>query len=166
MEEDKDIMASKVFLKVCMGIEDLCADLYYHYSELYKDIPEASQLWRKTALEEEDHRRQFEFALRLMHEIDFEISKDTLKRAFMIQCKLLKLKDHIKDTKIELVTAITKALEMEESLADLHAHTSLTFKDESIQRLFKSLSEADHGHVADMQRYQTMLRLPHCDMHG
>jgi rubrerythrin len=74
--------------------------------------------------------------------------------------------EHIKTNRPELMTAVSKAVEMEESLADLHVHTSLKFKDKSLQNLFKSLSEADRGHVSDMQRYQTILDLPHSEMRG
>ena len=166
MSEMTVMMSKRNFLEVCMGIEKLCADLYHHYSEIYEDIPEASQLWKKTALEEENHRRQFELALRLVNETEFEVSKDGLKRAYSIQYKLLNLMEHIKDNKPDLLTAVTKALEMESKLADLHVHTSLHFKDESMQKLFNTLSEADRDHVTDMQRYRTILYLPLCEMEG
>jgi hypothetical protein len=66
MSEMTDVIASRTFLDVYMGIETLCADLYHFYSEVFEDIPEASRLWKKTALEEENHKRQFELALRLI----------------------------------------------------------------------------------------------------
>jgi len=105
-------------------------------------------------------------ALRLVNETEFEVSKDGLKRAYSIQNKLLNLMEHIKDNKPDLLTAVTKALEMESKLADLHVHTSLHFKDESMQKLFNTLSEADRDHVTDMQRYRTILYLPLCEMEG
>jgi rubrerythrin len=160
------MMSKKIFLEVCMGIEGLCAELYHYYSEIYEDIPEASRLWKKTALEEESHQRQFELALRLVNETEFEVSKDGLKRAYAIQYKLLKLLEHIKSNKPELLTAVSKAVEMENKLADLHVHTSLHFKEEAMQNLFKSLSDADRDHVSDMQRYRTILHLPLCEMEG
>lgn len=164
MSETAGIMASKIFLEICIDIEGLCADLYHYYSKIYEDIPEASHLWKKTALEEENHQKQFELALRLLSETEFEISKDSLKRAYSIQCKLLKLMDHIKINQPELLTAVSKAVDMEEQLADLHAHTSLTFKDESMQDLFRALSNADRDHVSDIQRYRSILFLPLCEM--
>lgn len=166
MSEMADLMSRKIFLEVCMGIETLCADLYHYYSEIYEDIPEASSLWKKTALEEENHQKQFELALRLLNETELEVSKESLKRAYSIQYKLLKLMDNIKSNKPELLTAVSKAVEMEGKLADLHAHTSLNFKEESMQKLFKALSEADRDHVTDLQRYQTILYLPQSEMEG
>jgi rubrerythrin len=161
-----EVIASKIFLEVCMGIETLCADLYHYYSEVYEDVPEASILWKKTAMEEENHRAQFELALRLLNETEFEVSKENLKLAYTIQYKLLKLTDYVKSNKPELLTAVSKAIEMEDRLANLHVHTALKFRDESIRRLFKTLSEEDCTHISNLQRYQTILRLPDCEMKG
>jgi rubrerythrin len=164
MSETTDMMTKKIFLDVCMGIEGLCAELYHYYSKIYEDIPEASGLWKKTALEEENHQRQFELALRLWEETDFEVLDDSLKRAYSIQHKLLKFINKIKSTRPELLAAVSSAVEMEEKLADLHAHTSLKFREESMQKLFKALSDADRDHVTDLQRYRTILCLPQSEM--
>ena len=166
MNEMTDKMTRKVFLEVCMGIEALCADLYHYYSEIYADNPEVSALWKKTALEEENHRKQFELALRLLDDTDFEVLNDSLARAYAIQYKLLKLMDNIRSTTPELLTAVSKAIEMEEKLADLHIQTSLKFREESMQNMFKALSEADRGHVSDLQRYRSILYLPLSEMEG
>ena len=164
MSEMSDVMASKIFLEVCMGIETLCADLYHYYSDIYVDIPDASRFWKKAALEEENHRKQFELALHLLNETEFAVSKESLKRAHSIQYKLLELINHIKSNQPELLTAVSKAIEMEEKLADLHAYTALNFKEASMHDLFKALNEADRDHVADMQRYRTILFLPLSEM--
>lgn len=166
MSEMTSMMTKKIFLDVCMSIEKLCADLYHYYSRIYEDNPEASRLWEKTALEEENHQKQFELALRLLNETEFELSKDSLGRANSIHHKLMNLVEHVKSNRPELLTAVTKAVEMEDRLADLHAHTALIFKEESMSNLFKALSEADRGHVEDLQRYRTILHLPLSEMKG
>lgn len=166
MIEINDTMYKKTFLEVCRGIESLCAELYHYYSDIYEDIPEASSLWKKTALEEENHQRQFELALRLWDETEFEVMYDSMRLAYSIQFKLLDLMHNIKSTKPDLLTAISKAVEMEEKLADLHINTSLKFKEASMQQMFKSLSEADHDHVADLRRYHSILSLPLSEMTG
>jgi rubrerythrin len=166
MSESTDVtMATrKNFLEVCMGIERLCAELYNFYGDLYEDNPEASRLWKKTALEEENHQNQFGLALRLLDETEFDVPQDSMEHAYSIQYKLLKLLNHIKNVKPELVIAVSKAVEMEQKLADLHVHSSLRFKDISIRNLFKTLSEADRDHVAALQQYQAILYLPQSEM--
>ena len=166
MGEMTDMMTRKLFLDVCMDIEGLCADLYHYYSKIYVDVPEASRLWKKTALEEENHRKQFELASLLLKEAEYEVGYDSLRRAYLVQYKLVKLTEIIKDNKPDLLTAVSKALEMEEKLADLHVYTALNFKEESMQKLFKSLSEADHGHVSELQQYRSILYLPQSEMRG
>lgn len=166
MSETTDLTTKQFFLETCMGIEGLCAEMYHFYSRIYEDIPEASSLWKKTALEEENHQKQFAMALRLLEEIEFEVPKDSLERALLIHDKLMKLMDHIKRDRPDLLTAVSKALVMEDKLADLHVHSSLNFKEASMQKLFKALSEADRDHVADMQRYQSILSLPQSEMQG
>jgi len=164
MSEMTDIMNRKLFLDICMGIEGLCAELYHYYSSIYEDDPEASRMWKKTAQEEENHRMQFELASRLIYEAAFDVPEDYLERAYAIQYRLLKLINHVKRNKPELLTAVSNAVEMEEKLAHLHVNTALIFKDTAMQNLFRSLSEADSEHVTDLQRYRTILHLPHTEM--
>lgn len=164
--EMTDMKEKRIFLEVCIGIERLCADVYHYYSEIYEDVPEASRLWKKTALDEESHQNQFELALRMFNETEFEVPKESLKRAYSIQYKLLKLMNLVKNTRPDLLIAVSKAVEMEVKFADLHAHAALKFKDESMQKLFMTMSKADHEHVAALQRYRSILYLPQCEMVG
>ena len=166
MSDMADMMFKKTFLDICRGIEGLCADQYHNYSIIYEEIPEVSRLWEKTALEEENHQKQFDLALRLCNETEFEVLFDSMRLAHSIQYKLMERMNISKKTKPDLLTAISKAVEMEENLANMHAHTSLKFKEDSMQKLFVALSEADRDHVAELRRYQTILSLPLSEMSG
>jgi len=96
----------RLFLDVCINIEGLCADLYHFYSERYGDIPEASRLWKKTAFEEECHRKQFELALFFLTETEFEVPNESLKRAYTIRENLQKQIHHIRNNRQDLLTAV------------------------------------------------------------
>lgn len=159
-------MNKQGFFEVCMGIEQLCADLYHFYSKIYEENPDASQLWKTAAFEEENHKRQFELALRLLNDTEIDVPISSLNRAYSVQYKLLKLTDHVKNNKPDLLTAVLKSVEMEEVLADLHAYSALKFGEESLQKLFKALSEADREHVAALQNYRSVLYLPLTEMEG
>lgn len=159
-------MTRHVFLEVCMGIESLCAELYHYYSKIYEDIPEASRLWKKAALEEENHQKQFGLALRLMNETEFEVIADSLNRAHSVQYKLIEFIERCKTSKPDLMTAVATAVVMEEQLANLHAYNSLNFKEESMQNLFKALSDADRGHVSELQHYMDILYLQQSEING
>lgn len=158
MSEMKNMMYKKLFLEVCLAIERLCADLYHRYSTLYEDVPGASSVWKKAALDEENHKRQFEQALKAINETEFEVQKLSLERAYTIHYKLLKLRNHVQNATPELLTAVSKAVEMEEELADLHTHISPNFKDEAMQGLFTSLAEAGKKLIATLQHYRNILQ--------
>ncbi len=164
MSELTDMMARMTFLELCIGIESMCADIYHYYSSIHAENPEISKLWKKTALEEENHQRQFGLALRLMNETGFEIMSESLRRAYYIHGKLTSLRDHVRKNPPDPLTAISKAVEMEEQLSDMHAHTAIKFKEESIRQLFQSLSDADSNHVSELQRYRAILSLPQTEM--
>lgn len=164
MSEIVDMMSKKTFLDLCRGIEGQCADLYHYYSSIYEDIPEVSGLWKKTALEEENHAKQFELVIRLWNETEFDVLLGSMRTAYSIQLKLSDLLKNIRHTRPDPLLAISKAVEMEERLADLHAHISLKFKEESMQKLFNALNGADCDHIADLRRYYSVLYLPHAEI--
>lgn len=159
-----DKTTRKYFLEKCMKIEGLCSALYHFYSYRYQDIPEASNLWKKTALEVENHQKQFELALRLLSETEFEVAEDRIQRAGLICYNLIKFMKYVKDNKLEILTALSKAVELEEMLTDLHVHSSLIFKDESMQNMFSAMRKVDCDHVAALKRYWAILSLPQCEM--
>jgi hemoglobin-like flavoprotein len=159
-----ELMIKKVFLDICMDIEGHCAEIYHFYSRIFEDNPEASHIWNKAAQEEESHRKQFEMALLLMRENEFEVPMDTLKRAYSVKVRLMTHIDHIKSNKPDLLTAVSKAVEMEDKLADLHVYTALKFNDDSMRKLFKEMSDSDRDHVAVLQRYHSILCMMNREM--
>ena len=55
----------QALLEKCRKIELLNQELYTRFAETYHDVPEAVYLWRKTAVEEQNHAEQFSLALKL-----------------------------------------------------------------------------------------------------
>ncbi len=155
-----------LFLDVCMKIEELSAEIYHHFGYVYAGFPDAALLWKKTALEEENHRRQFELVLHLRDEAEFDIHPADLQRALRIHGKIIRLLDIVKHKTPDLIGAFNLAVEMEENLADLHVQTAVRFKDESLVRLFEAIGRADQEHVSAMKRFQTILLLPVSEMKG
>jgi rubrerythrin len=154
-----------LFFDVCAKIEGLCANLYHYYSDIYADDDDVSRLWKKTALEEENHQKQFELANRLRDDIEFDLNAD-LDRTYKIHQKLGNLLEHVHLHPPDLVTALTKAIEMEESLADLHLDNSVCFHDESIKKMFQALREFDQDHVKALRHCLAVMMLPKAEMVG
>ena len=154
---------SILFFDVCAKIEGLSAELYHYYSEIHQDNEDVSQLWKKTALEEENHQKQFELANRLRDEVGFELNAD-LDRTYRIYQKLNELLEHVRQSPPDIITALTKAIEMEEHLANLHLDISVHFHDESIRKMFQSLREFDLDHVKSLRHCLAVMMLPHAEM--
>lgn len=150
---------------VCSKIEARFAELYHYYGEIFSEDFDASKLWKKVALEEENHLRQFEFADRLYRWSDFVVTVD-LERAQRICNKMDTLLEHVRQTPPTLETALTKAIEMEEALADLHVTTAVIFADKAIQKMFKAMAGSDAEHIKSLKDFLTVINLPRTDMAG
>jgi rubrerythrin len=153
----------KQFIEICAEIEQLCSDLYQYYSELYCDDPEISRLWNKTAMEEENHRKQFEMALRLSCSDCFELKSD-VRRALTVRDKLVTLIQYVRDNPPELITALSKSVQMEEVLAEFHMGTAIRLNDANLLELFNAMLKADQGHQESLKKYLAILELPYTDM--
>jgi len=154
-----------LFFEVCAKIEGLCADLYHYYSDIYAENTYAARILRKTALEEENHQKQFELVSRLREDVKFDVKTD-IGRSRRVYDKLIKLLEHVRQSPPDIVTALTKAIEMEESLADLHLESSVRFHDESVIRMFEALREFDQNHVAALRHCLSVMMLPNAEMAG
>lgn len=165
MSENNNASRVALFLDVCSKIEGLCAELYRYYSELFQEDEECSRLWEKTAREEEHHQQLFELAGRLQNECKFELVSDH-EKAVRVYNKLTALLAYVRQSPPDIFLAITKAIEMEEALADLHIESSVKIKSHEIKDLFKSLQEFDQGHIESLRHYQAVLFLPKSEMTG
>jgi rubrerythrin len=151
------------FLEICSKIEGLSAELYNYYSELFLEDKESSQLWKKTALEEENHQKLFELAIKLRNECELEIVAD-YNKACRVYDKLSKLLSHVQESPPDIFLAITKAIEMEVALADLHIDSATNFKDVQIKNMFIALQGHDQEHIGALRRHQAVLFLPRTEM--
>jgi rubrerythrin len=154
-----------LFFDVCAKIEGMCAQLYHYYSDLFKEHDDVSRTWKKTALEEENHQKQFELVNRLRDDIGFDLDAD-IDRTYRIHQKLNNLLVHVRQNPPDIVTALTKAIEMEESLSDLHLDSSVRFHDESVKRMFQALREYDLDHVKSLRHCLSIMMLPQAEMVG
>lgn len=163
MAVTRDNAVRILFLDICMKIEELSSELYHYFGNLYAD-DSAACLWKKTASEEENHRRQYELLLHLREEVEFDITPQDLERAWGAHGKVLGLLDTVRRHPPDLSEALSLSIEMEESLADLHVQSAVRFRDESVARLFQALGRADLEHVEELKRYRMVLMLPVSEM--
>jgi rubrerythrin len=165
--QELDTSKDRIFLffDVCAKIEGLCATLYHYYSDVHRDNDDVSRLWKKTAMEEENHQKQFELAQRLRDETGIDLNAD-MDRIYRIHQKLDTLLNHVRQSPPDIVTALTRSIEMEESLADVHLDSSVRFHEESISRMFLALRDFDQDHVKSMRHCLAVMTLSKTEMVG
>lgn len=163
MKTEQDLAVLTQFFGLCAQNEQLCAELYHYYSDLFLHDPEVSQLWKKTALEEENHQKQFELALRLVEECDFELCND-VERALSVNQKFKQLLLYVRNNPPDIRTALNRAIEMEEAICDLHMGSAVRFKDKNTHDLFKAMYDADQEHVESLRLYLTIKDLVNTEM--
>lgn len=138
-------------LEICRDIEIYASKLYYYYAELYSDTPDISGLWKKTAMEEENHAHQFVLAINLLRQgiihsvaVDLQASESTLS-SFKSFYK------NVKQNKPALVDALNHSIKLEEKLSEFHLSNFALFQEESHKKLFEAMMKNDRGHVTELE---------------
>lgn len=150
---------------LCRDIEGLAAELYNFYGDHFRDNIEISRMWKKTAMEEENHHLQFALAQRMAGDIVCSANVD-IAMVVDTRDKLSKLVSAVRKNPPDLVTALSRAIELEERLADLHASTVVSFTDAETQNMFKAMIGFDQEHVETLRRYLAITTLNKTEMAG
>ena len=163
MKTEHDQTDIALFLNLSAQIEGLCAELYHYYSELFRDNEEISRLWTIYALEEENRQKQFELAYRLRDECAFEL-KSNIERVQNIRHKFIRLLDHVRQDPPDIVTALQKAIEMEEAISDIHMESAVRSKDAHIHDMFQAMQNFDKGNLESLKSMFAVVSLPQTEM--
>lgn len=153
------------FFEQCIKIEGACAELYHYYAELFADNLDAVHIWRRAALEEEEHQKQFQLACRLLRDVEFELLLNP-QRPHTVYYKLIALLRHVQENPPGLHTALEKSIRMEEQLADLHLLSATNCSDASMRQMFQKMRGYDMEHVQSLRRYLAIEKLKFTEMAG
>ena len=139
-------------LQRCAAIERECAGLYHWLSELFHDDRRVSTLWKKTALEEENHESQFLLAEKLADGIlavplvDLATVNAGLER-------LKKLRREFEENPPDLFRALETAIIIVEELDGFHLEKILLFSNEDHRKMFGAMMAHDRDHAESLKRY-------------
>ena len=139
-----------MLLEKCMKIELLCKELYNYFAELHSDNEDAVRLWRKTAMEEQNHADQFTLVLKLKKGISCLVKVDPAK----VESALLQMQTIIEKVKTYpplFVDALYSSIKLEKHLADFHLGCVIAFDDSSYTELFNAMMASDQEHIAALQ---------------
>lgn len=142
-------------LDICIRIEKKISEIYFFFSEQYREMPDLSHLWRKTANEEENHMLQFQMAARLSKSSKFSavVSLENAEQALAMVSGLQK---RIMEHPPTWYNALKFAIELEDRISHLHTHTALAFEDASFNALYHAMMKHDKDHVQALKRYLEM----------
>jgi rubrerythrin len=132
-------------LEICCRVEHTMASLYRFLSVHHRGTPDIAAIWLKTANEEENHARQFEFALKLPNLIAH--TKVDVSAADQLLKDVLELDAQLRKTPTPPVDALRAAVEMEMRLEGYHMNSIGSFHDPKLQQLFDAMMAADKQHV-------------------
>lgn len=139
-------------LKTCSQIEGKVAEIYHLLSDLHRENAELSALWRKTALEEENHMYQFQLAARISREmvagtrIDGRKAQAALNMVESVQGRL-------REKAPTFAGGLRFAIELEEKLSAFHMENAVIFENDQAESLFHAMMASDRDHVAALQRF-------------
>jgi hypothetical protein len=138
-------IAVEHLLACCYRVETAMAAIYWFLAELHKETPEMAALWRKTAGEEENHARQFEFALKFPSLIaDLMVKAEDVDR---LLAEVLGLGAAVRADKPSAADALRRCIALERRLADYHMNSIGIFHDSQMQKVFEAMMAADREHV-------------------
>lgn len=139
-------------METCAAIERESADLYHWFSDLFHEDRRAAVLWKKTALEEENHESQFLLAGKLADGllavplVELETAEGELER-------LRALRREFKAKPPELARALEAAVLLEEELAGLHLEQALLYSNEDHRKMFEAMMAHDYDHAEALKRF-------------
>lgn len=144
------------FLDACEQIERVAADLYHFYADHFVSDREISQLFRKTALEEENHVRMVQMAKRMVDQIR-GVNVDTR----LGQAAATFITNHFEDVKKfppALDQALQSSIRFEDKMSIFHSDNALLFTSNEVREIFTSLMKNDQEHVESLQRALSALQ--------
>jgi rubrerythrin len=147
-----------IILELCRDIENQSAELYHYFEGIFSDSPIISELWKKTALEEENHSNQFVLAINLRRQgLVQSVSLDQNTAETMLY-KVKSLFEEVRRNKPGIADSLRLAIELEEELSEYHLSTMALFQEESHRKLFEAMMKNDHDHVVDLKKtYQNFM---------
>ena len=140
-------MAHLRFLEGCESFEAKTAELYHHFERLYAYDAGLARLWRKTALEEENHAQQFDLAIRLQG-VGMERVRTDVSQAVTNLHRLEEFMEKIMASKPSPREALALAIRLEEQLSVLHMSSIVVFTDLKLKKLFEAMMDHDKDHVS------------------
>ncbi|MDD2580752.1 MAG: hypothetical protein PHR66_02035 [Desulfuromonadaceae bacterium] len=144
-------VTEQVMLEKCREIELLCKELYDYFAELYSDNEDAVRLWRKTAMEEQNHADQFTLALKLRKDLPCTVLTNSTRIESVIS-QLRAVITKVKAVPPNLADALNASIKLEKHLAEFHIDSVARFENDSYRKMFNAMMSSDNEHIETLQQ--------------
>lgn len=148
-------LSEQILLEKCREIELLCKELYDYFAEIYADNEDAVRLWRKTAIEEQNHADQFTLALKLRKGMSCIVVAESARVESIIS-QLRTVITRVKADPPKYLDALDSSIKLEKYLTEFHLSFVVMFEEESFKRMFTAMMESDQEHIASLQEAYDM----------
>lgn len=149
-------ITEQVMFEKCREIELLCKELYDYFAELYSDNDDAVRLWRKTAMEEQNHANQFTLALKLRKDLPCTVLTNST-RVDSVLSQLRALITKVKAVRPNLADALNVSITLEKHLAEFHIDSVARFENDSYRKMFNAMMSNDNEHIESLQQEHNKL---------
>lgn len=144
-------LAEQVMLEKCREIELLCKELYDYFAELYSDNEAVARLWRKTAMEEQNHADQFTLALKLRKDLPCTVlTNSTRVESVLSQLRAVIAK--VRAVRPNLADALSASIKIEKHLVEFHIDCVARFENDSHRKMFSAMMSSDNEHIESLQQ--------------
>lgn len=144
-------MEEEEILDICARIEDKAEEIYLFLTDAHNHSHRISALWKKTALEEQNHARHFRFSRRSKDEMVASVKMSQAKAEDMLSLAKATL-DQIKRDRPEVESALAITIRLEETLLNFHMAYAVEFVEQSYKNLFQAMMAADNGHIESLRQ--------------
>jgi rubrerythrin len=139
-------------LELCREIEVSCSELYHYFEDIFSGTPGISGLWKKTALEEENHANQFVLAIKLRRQGLVQSVSVEETAVETVLNRVRSLLEKARQNQPGINDALLLAIDLEEVLSEFHLSSMALFQEESHKKLFEAMMKNDQNHVVDLKR--------------
>jgi len=150
-------------LDVCRDIRLICAELHHYYADLFVNDRAALLFWKRTAMGEENHAKEFTLIAKLRRQNVIHSFRSDLLDAEIALIYLQSLLERIKQNPPSLAEALSSSIKLEEKLSRFHIQNIVKFSDSSFRKQFSKVIRADQERIASLRKAYEELLAPQPD---
>ena len=137
-------------MEVCQAVELCCAELYQFFAYLFKDDREKFLLWKRSAMEAENHARLFALVGKLRRS-NMEFMQQELVEADVALYYVQALVEKVKSSPPPMDDALTIAIGLKRRIRAFMRENIIKFANQSCEKSFLAMTNSDSSYLESFQ---------------